>query len=101
MKKILIVDHDRSIRELLQLHLSSAGYEALVAEDGDRRGPPEGRAILRPSFSVRTRTSTTSPEGSAPSRFSPSRSMPIACSESSPSAFGQRPRNEAYLGASR
>jgi DNA-binding response OmpR family regulator len=33
MKKILIVDHDRSIRELLQLHLSNAGYEALVAED--------------------------------------------------------------------
>src|SRR5229473_252070 len=31
MKKILIVDHDRSIRELLQLHLSNAGYEALVA----------------------------------------------------------------------
>ena len=29
MKKIRIVDHDRSIRELLQLHLSSAGYEAL------------------------------------------------------------------------
>jgi len=33
MKKILVVDHDRSIRELLQLHLSNAGYEALVAED--------------------------------------------------------------------
>jgi CheY-like chemotaxis protein len=33
MKKILVVDHDRSIRELLRLHLSNAGYEALVAED--------------------------------------------------------------------
>src|ERR1700704_1990640 len=33
MKKILVLDHDRSIRELLQLHLSNAGYEALVAED--------------------------------------------------------------------
>ncbi|HSU64213.1 MAG TPA: response regulator [Burkholderiales bacterium] len=33
MKKILVVDHDRSIRELLRLHLSNAGYEVLVAED--------------------------------------------------------------------
>src|SRR5216684_3206992 len=56
-----------------------------------------GRAIFRSSFSARTRTSTTSPGGSAPSRFSPSRSMPIACSKSSPSAFGQKPRNKPVL----
>jgi len=30
---ILIVDDDESIRELLRLHLSSAGYEVSVAED--------------------------------------------------------------------
>src|SRR5216684_1418506 len=53
-----------------------------------------GRAIFRSSFSARTRTSTTSPGGSAPSRFSPSRSTPTACSKSSPSAFGQRPGNK-------
>jgi DNA-binding response OmpR family regulator len=33
MKKILVVDHDRSIRELLTLHLANAGYEAQAAED--------------------------------------------------------------------
>ena len=30
---ILIVDDDESIRELLRMHLSSAGYEVSVAED--------------------------------------------------------------------
>jgi len=30
---ILIVDDDESIRELLRLHLSSAGYDVSVAED--------------------------------------------------------------------
>src|SRR5438105_14581637 len=48
MNKILIVDDDRSIRELLQLHLSNAGYEALVAEDGDRRRPPDPAVGARP-----------------------------------------------------
>ena len=33
MATILIVDDDESIRELLRLHLSSAGYEVSVAED--------------------------------------------------------------------
>ena len=33
MSTILIVDDDESIRELLRLHLSSAGYEVSVAED--------------------------------------------------------------------
>jgi CheY-like chemotaxis protein len=35
--------------------------------------------------------------GWAPPRFSPSRSMPAACSKSSASAFGQRPRNKPAL----
>lgn len=30
---ILVVDDDQSMRELLRLHLSNAGYEVLVAED--------------------------------------------------------------------
>lgn len=33
MATILIVDDDESLRELLRLHLSAAGYEVLVAED--------------------------------------------------------------------
>jgi CheY-like chemotaxis protein len=33
MKKILVADHDGSIRELLTLHLWNAGAEALAAED--------------------------------------------------------------------
>ena len=33
MSSILIVDDDESIRELLRMHLSSAGYEVRVAED--------------------------------------------------------------------
>ena len=33
MSSILIVDDDESIRELLRMHLSSAGYEVSVAED--------------------------------------------------------------------
>jgi len=35
---ILIVDDDESIRELLRLHLSSAGYEVSVAEDAIAAG---------------------------------------------------------------
>ena len=31
--KVLVIDDDRSIRELLRLHLQNGGYEALVAED--------------------------------------------------------------------
>jgi CheY-like chemotaxis protein len=36
--KILIVDDDESIRELLRLHLSAAGYEVTVAEDAISAG---------------------------------------------------------------
>jgi two-component system chemotaxis response regulator CheY len=32
--KILVMDDDEVIRELLRLHLANAGYEVLVAEDG-------------------------------------------------------------------
>ena len=35
---ILIVDDDESIRELLRLHLSSAGYDVRVAEDAIAAG---------------------------------------------------------------
>ncbi len=35
---ILVVDDDQSIRELLRLHLSSAGYEVRVAEDAIEAG---------------------------------------------------------------
>lgn len=35
---ILVVDDDESIRELLRLHLSSAGYEVHVAEDAISAG---------------------------------------------------------------
>src|SRR3954470_9076692 len=35
---ILIVDDDESIRELLRLHLSSAGYQVTVAEDAIAAG---------------------------------------------------------------
>jgi CheY-like chemotaxis protein len=35
---ILIVDDDENIRELLRLHLSSAGYEVHVAEDAISAG---------------------------------------------------------------
>jgi CheY-like chemotaxis protein len=35
---ILIVDDDESIRDLLRLHLSAAGYEVRVAEDGISAG---------------------------------------------------------------
>src|SRR5262245_14500632 len=31
---ILVVDDDESIRDLLRMHLSAAGYEVQVAEDG-------------------------------------------------------------------
>jgi len=114
MNKILIVDHDRSIRELLQLHLSNAGYEALVAEDAIVARPPDPAGGARPddrrsghAFHERHRVRATLKadgrtrdipgrlsrldadfddlaRGSAPSRFSPSRSMPTACSKSSP-----------------
>jgi two-component system chemotaxis response regulator CheY len=32
-KKVLVIDDDRSIRDLLSLHLSNRGYEVAVAED--------------------------------------------------------------------
>ena len=32
-KKVLVIDDDRSIRELVRLHLSNRGYEVAVAED--------------------------------------------------------------------
>lgn len=35
---ILVVDDDESIRELLRLHLSSAGYDVQVAEDAISAG---------------------------------------------------------------
>lgn len=35
---ILVVDDDASLRQLLRLHLSSAGYEVLVAEDAIAAG---------------------------------------------------------------
>ena len=38
MASILIVDDDDSIRELLRLHLSNAGYEVRVAEDAIAAG---------------------------------------------------------------
>jgi CheY-like chemotaxis protein len=40
---ILIVDDDASVRELLALHLSSAGYEVYVAPDAIQAG----RMVLR------------------------------------------------------
>jgi len=36
--RILVVDDDDSIRELLRMHLSSAGYEVLVAPDAIAAG---------------------------------------------------------------
>ena len=32
-KKVLVIDDDRSIRELLSLHLANRGYDVAVAED--------------------------------------------------------------------
>src|SRR5712664_2293091 len=40
---ILVIDDDESIRQLLQLHLSAAGYEVHVAEDAIAAG----RLVLR------------------------------------------------------
>ena len=37
-KSILVVDDDQSLRELLRLHLSSAGYEVSTAADGIEAG---------------------------------------------------------------
>ena len=34
MAKVLVMDDDEVIRELLKLHLTGAGYEVLLAEDG-------------------------------------------------------------------
>ena len=36
--RILVVDDDESLRELLRLHLSSAGYEVTLAEDAIEAG---------------------------------------------------------------
>jgi CheY-like chemotaxis protein len=38
MLKILVVDDDRNMRELLSLHLKHAGYEVQTAEDGIAAG---------------------------------------------------------------
>ena len=38
MLKILVVDDDRNMRELLSLHLKHAGYEVQTAEDGITAG---------------------------------------------------------------
>ena len=38
MATVLVVDDDESIRELLRLHLSSAGYEVQVAPDAIAAG---------------------------------------------------------------
>lgn len=32
--KILVIDDDAAMRDLLKLHLANAGYEVLLAEDG-------------------------------------------------------------------
>jgi two-component system chemotaxis response regulator CheY len=37
-KSILVVDDDQSLRELLRLHLSSAGYDVSTASDGIEAG---------------------------------------------------------------
>ncbi len=37
-KSILVVDDDQSLRELLKLHLSSAGYSVTTASDGIEAG---------------------------------------------------------------
>lgn len=42
-KSILVVDDDQSLRELLRLHLSSAGYDVTTASDGIEAG----YAVLR------------------------------------------------------
>jgi CheY-like chemotaxis protein len=42
-KTILVVDDDQSLRELLRLHLSSAGYDVITAADGIEAG----YAVLR------------------------------------------------------
>jgi DNA-binding response OmpR family regulator len=45
--KILVIDDDENIRDLLRIHLSAAGYEVQVAEDAIvagymvLRGPPD------------------------------------------------------------
>jgi CheY-like chemotaxis protein len=45
--KILVIDDDENIRDLLRMHLSAAGYEVQVAEDAIvagymvLRGPPD------------------------------------------------------------
>ena len=38
MPSILVIDDDESIRQLLQLHLSAAGYEVQVAADAISAG---------------------------------------------------------------
>lgn len=42
-KSILVVDDDQSLRELLRLHLSNAGYDVTTASDGIEAG----YAVLR------------------------------------------------------
>ena len=45
MATVLVVDDDESLRELLRLHLSAAGYEVEVAEDAIAAGY---RVLRRP-----------------------------------------------------
>ena len=39
-KRILIADDEQPVRQLLELVLSSQGYEVLIAQNGDQAGGP-------------------------------------------------------------
>ena len=46
--RILVIDDDRFFRELLRVHLTSAGYAVQVAEDAVEGG----KALLQPDFDL-------------------------------------------------